>query len=311
MPVKTMDAPQKAKNDPDEKPTSSKRQPGANAKVQDGANVDKKPKTDHGKQVHSPVSSSKLNLNVQADKSSGTTSSKKGDSPPTKREEENFETGIGDDSNAPNPTAPTGGKVMGKTTTVSPEMAIVSPRQTRSRAKKATNKREDVSPPRTRKRKHSISKVESEEDEIQVISSPESSRPKKKTSATAHKSSLSNASIIETKVNMSEPRERKAKGATTQGGTGEEGLESTVCVAFAEKLRPLADRLIPDGHYSIRRAWMDSSSMRTSRWMTALADVWPVCFIWVVLEQCDVACSESSALSMTLSRSGCEKAVVT
>lgn len=236
VPVKAMDSPQKAKNEPEEEPKASKRQQGSDERIQDEANVNKKPKTDHGKQVHSPVSASKLDLKVKAEKSSGEKSGRQGDSAPTKREEEKFETGIGDDSNAPNPTTAKGGKAKRKASTASPEVAIVSPRQTRSSAKKATSKREDVPPPRTRKRKHSISSVESEEDDVQVISSPELPRPRKKTSVTAHKSSVSKTSIEETKVNKSEPRERKAKGATTQGGTGEEGLESTVCAVFANEV---------------------------------------------------------------------------
>lgn len=225
VPTKTAEQSSKAKHVVDEKPASAKGRSVGGEKVKDVNQFDEKPKTDHGKQVHSPVSSSKLDVDVKAEKSATTTSGGKKDSPSTKLEEKDFEIGIGDDSNAPNPTTPKGAKGKDKKATASPDVAIVSPRQTRSSAKKVTAKQEDViAPPRTRKRKHSVTKVESGEDEVQVISSPESSKRTKKSPASGSK-----AGHAETKVNKSEARGRKAKGATTQGGSGEEGLESTVC----------------------------------------------------------------------------------
>jgi hypothetical protein len=53
-------------------------------------------------------------------------------------------------------------------------------------------------------------------------------RPKK--ASTSGKKVAASKGQAETKVNKTEPRSEKVKGATTQGGTGEEGLESTVCL---------------------------------------------------------------------------------
>ena len=230
VPVKTSDSSPKAKHNLEGK-LPVKRQHSGEVKVPDDAHVDEKPRTNRAKQVHSPASTPKLDLKVEAEQVSDSSPDRNTDLPPTKKEENEFETGIGDDSNAPNPKTPRGGKGKGKTNVASPEVAIVSPRQTRSSVQKTISKHEDVSPRITRKRKHPIPEVVSEEDEIQVISSPETSRPRKKTPAAASKSSGTNETTVEAKVNESVPRERKAKGATTQGGTGEEGLESTVCAA--------------------------------------------------------------------------------
>lgn len=159
---------------------------------------------------------------------SGTATSDEKPSVPTEREEKEFELGIGDDSNAPNPATPSRGKGKGKKESVSPEVTVVSPRQTRSSARKASTKQEDAGSPAQGRRgpKAKAKKEEHAEEEVQVLSSPEHSVETKGKSRS--KATSSTKGHVETKVNKSEIRGTKAKGATIRGGTGEEGLESTV-----------------------------------------------------------------------------------
>jgi hypothetical protein len=189
---------------------------------------------------------------------SGTATLDEKPSVPTTREEKEFELGIGDDSNAPNPTTPTKGKARAKAKeeSASPEVTVVSPRQTRSSAKKALSKQEGAgSPARPRAPKAKPKNQENAEDEVQVLSSPDHSiETKGKSRSRATSSKKGHA---ETKVNKSEIRGTKAKGATIRGGTGEEGLESTVGIWIREAVLKDVSDLSRSSVDSIRRDWTD------------------------------------------------------
>lgn len=217
--VQSKEAVQRGKDMPDTKPVLGKRH--GEGKGEDDGRVDKKPKVESRGKVHSPVSKDTINIDVKPDKA---TSSDKA-AVASKRKEQEFELGIGDDSNAPNPTTPSKGKGKAKKEAASPDVTVVSPRQTRSSAKKSGTKQEEAGAlapsPTGAKAKP---KVEDSE-EVQVLSSPERSHGTNRKSQSKPASKKAHA---ETKVNKSEIRGTKAKGATIRGGTGEEGLESTV-----------------------------------------------------------------------------------
>ncbi|KAJ9113901.1 hypothetical protein QFC19_000095 [Naganishia cerealis] len=231
-----------------------------------GSRLDKKPRRENEENVHSPVSPKTIHPDFDANKgkhlddgylrhSSGKAEDKKPSTVMTKQEEKEFELGIGDDSNAPNPHHdPTESK--GKETSSGRSIAGVSDatstRQTRSSSTQTARrgKQELVEPALAntttsasiRKRPATLVQKEDEDDEIQLLSSSTNAMASKKqkkprASASPHPTSRKSATHSppprETKLYQTEKR-RSGKprgGATTRmtrrGGTAEDGLENT------------------------------------------------------------------------------------
>lgn len=210
----------KGKGVPDAKPVLGKRS--LEGKGGDHGRGEKKPKVEPRGKVHSPVLKDTIDVDVKPEKAANHKSAV-----PSKREEREFELGIGDDSNAPNPTTtPSKARGKAKQESASPEVTVVSPRQTRSSARKAVPKHESgETPAQAHRGTRGEAKVE-DADQVQVVSSPATPHATKGKSRS--KTVSAKTAQAETKVNKSEIRSTKAKGATIRGGTGEEGLESTV-----------------------------------------------------------------------------------